>query len=111
MSHKRKFSFLIAIIVNEIKNFLLMEFSTEEYRNPQIISKGSTEAFYSCFNRKYKLSTLNIFMRILAPASPNLIECRTMRVWHCSLRCLNISDNVLADIGMHSVISYNKHNE
>ena len=31
-----------------------MEFSTEEYRNPQIISKGSTEAFYNCFNRKYK---------------------------------------------------------
>ena len=88
-----------------------MEVTTEECRNTQIISKDYTEAFYNCFNRNYKLSTFNIFMRIPVPASPNVIGSRTMRVWHCCLRCLNISDNILVDIGMRSVISYNKHNE
>ena len=70
-----------------------------------------TEAFYNCFNRNHKLSTFIIFIRIVVPASPNIIGCRTMRVLHCSLRCLNISDIIPADIKMRSVISYNKHNE
>ena len=57
-----------------------MEVSTEEYRNTHIISIDYTETFSNCFNRNYKLSTFNIFMRILVPASPNFIGCRTMRV-------------------------------
>ena len=57
-----------------------MEVSTEEYRNTHIISIDYTETFSNCFNRNYKLSTFNIFMRILVPASPNFIGCRTTRV-------------------------------
>ena len=78
--------------------------STEEYGNTQIISTGYTETFYNCFNRNCKLSTFNIFMTTLVPASPNVIGYQTMRDWQCPLRCLNISDIVLADIGMRSVI-------
>ena len=55
-----------------------MEVSTEEYGNTQIISTDYTEAFYYCFNRNYKLSTFNVFMRILVPASPTVIGCQTM---------------------------------
>ena len=89
MSHERKFPVLI-------KNFILMEVRTEEYGNIQIISTDYTEVFYNCFHRNYKLSTFNIFMKILVPASPNVTGCRTMQVRHCSLRCLNISDIVIS---------------
>ena len=88
-----------------------MEVSTEEYRNTHIISTDYTETFSNCFNRNYKLNTFNIFMRILVPASPNFVGCQTMRVSHCSLKCLNISDVIPADIRMRSMISHNKHTE
>ena len=57
-----------------------MEVTTEECGNTQIISTDFTEAFYNCFNRNYKLSVFNSFVRIPVPASPNVIGCRTMRV-------------------------------
>ena len=57
---------------------MLMGVSTEAYGNTQIISTDYTEAFYNCFNRNYKLSTFNIIIRILVPAPPNGIGCRTM---------------------------------
>ena len=53
--------------------------STAEYGNTQIISTDYTEAFYNCFNKNYKLSTFNIFMRYLIPV-PNVIWCQTMQV-------------------------------
>ena len=51
---------------------------TEQYGNTQTISTYYTETFYICFNRNYRLSTFNISMRILVPASRNFIGCRTM---------------------------------